>query len=108
MSAKKLDWNKAKFDGIKGYLVPTGEDIDPREEEKLQAWHAAKKGIRPRPEPPEPPIRRDKRTLDLPTPIDRTNPVKSINEQVRLREERRKKRERYIARGADKPTKPSG
>ena len=53
MNGRKLDWSKAKWDGLKGGLVPTGEDLDPREEASLQEWHNTKKGIRPYQEPAE-------------------------------------------------------
>ena len=105
MNGRRLNWSKAPFDGIKGDLVPTGEDINDYEEAELQALHEAKKGIFTKPETP---TQRDNVTLDLPDPADRVYPVKSINEQVRLREERRKRRERYIQRGAKMRTKPTG
>jgi hypothetical protein len=51
MAGQKLDWDKAKWDSIKHSLVPTGEDIDPYEEAKLQEWWESKKqaSLRSRP-----------------------------------------------------------
>jgi hypothetical protein len=105
MNGKRLDWDKAKFDSVKGNLVPAGEDINPYEEAKLQAWHDAKKGMKPYREPP---TQRDRDTLDLPDEGDRRSIVKSVVSQVKLREQRRKRREQYIARGAKLRSRPTG
>src|ERR1700677_735990 len=104
MNGRRLSWSKAPFDGIKGDLVPTGEDINDYEEAELQALHEAKKGIFTKPETP---TQRDNVTLDLPDPADRVYPVKSINEQVRLREEQTRLRDDVAQRGATMSTKPT-
>jgi len=83
MNGRRLNWDKAKTDSIKGMLAPTGEEIDPYEEVKLEEWHAAKKGV---PLPVEP-IERDMDTMDAPD--NGRSLVNSVVAQVELRERAR-------------------
>ncbi|HEX3944001.1 MAG TPA: hypothetical protein VHW69_07935 [Rhizomicrobium sp.] len=103
--AKRFDWDKAKHDAIKYDLVPTGEDINDAEEAELRFLHDAKNGVYP---VEEPPTQRDKATLDLPTWEDRLHPVESINKQVALRAERRKRGARNFQSFARLRSKPTG
>ena len=93
MNGRKLNWTNAKWDGLKGQLTPTGEDIDHFEEAKLQEWHDAKKGVLPYREPSE----RDKDTLDNPAHAGEMSLLDSVLTQVALRAQIKAKTERIIS-----------